>query len=202
MRTLLPLLLPLAVAAADRPVAGTLYAIGSGKTLSSDDWDPVDRMIELGVGVDLGPRDAPVRGMLEVLHAWRDENTSETFDDGNGPVTVTGTVEGSTTEFRLGAKYLHEWERIGIWVGGGLAVIRATVKLTATDGITSASAEDDDTGVGGFLEAAVYAKISRQFRLGALVSWSRADTDLVIEGETSGVDAGGWHYGVLAGIAW
>ncbi len=168
---------------------GNVNLFLGGKALDEDDWEPADSQGEIGIEVDVRPRDWPI-SLVIGLRGGADE--ADVFD----PVLGSATFESSTSELNVGVKKI--WEPAGTplrpYVGGGLVYATAEATLKTAFGDVS----EDDSGVGFWLGGGLYVTLAEHFNLGVDLRFSRAEVTIF------GVDAeaGGNHLGLIAGYHW
>jgi hypothetical protein len=161
----------------------TNFAIGA-KALDETDWEPVESQDELGLSIDFAPKTWPFSIEIGFLASATEEKDFYYMD-----------VEGSTTELRAGIKKI--WEpttTMRPYVGGGLAIINAELKLS--DSYDEISV--DDQGVGGYVSGGIFWTIARHLNLGFELGYSKATVTLAdYDGE-----AGGGHALFFVGYHW
>jgi opacity protein-like surface antigen len=186
---LVPFLLSASVASAQDQWTGNINAFLGQKNLDKDDWEPVEEQSEFGIEVDFRKKDWPVNIVIDVLRSSDDQSMIDPFF---GPVDV----KGQTTELNIGIRKIWDGSSsVRPFIGGGLSFIRAEFEGTIP-GLGSAS--DSDTGVGIWLGGGVYFTLGEHINLGVEVKYSDAEVTLFdVDG-----DAGGTHFGLLAGYHW
>lgn len=147
------------------------------------DWDTVDSQIEYGILLDFGQKTWPVNMAVDILHS-----TDEGIYD---PIT---TIEGKTLELDLGIRKIWAPKIFRPFVGGGVAFITGKYDFYSESGNTIS---DDDSALGIWINGGLYLTL-RRFNIGIDLRWSKANVRLYNER----VDAGGLHYGLIAGIYW
>jgi hypothetical protein len=161
----------------------TNFVIGA-KALDKTDWEPVESQVELGLSIDFAPKSWPFNIEIGFLASAAEEEDFYYMD-----------VEGSTTELRAGIKKI--WEpttTMRPYVGGGLAIINAELKLS--DSYNEISV--DDQGVGGYVSGGIFWTIARHLNLGFELGYSKATVTLAgYDGE-----AGGGHALFFVGYHW
>jgi opacity protein-like surface antigen len=181
------------LASAQDQWTGNLNVFFGQKNLDKDDWEPVDAQTEFGIEFDFRKKDWPVNIAIDILRSSDDDKVYE-YDPFLG--SFSADVKGTTTEFNIGIRKIwEEFPSIRPFIGGGLSYIRAEVEASIP-GIGSNS--ESGTGVGLWLGGGVYFTLGGHFNLGLEVRYSDADVTI------AGVDAnaGGTHYGLLAGYHW
>lgn len=160
----------------------TNLTIGA-KALDKDDWEPLESQTEMGLNVDFGKKTWPLSIDIGLLASTKEDD----FDGDD--------IEGSTTELRVGIKKI--WEptpNMRPYIGGGLALIGAELKVS--DGDYSISA--DDEAVGGYVNGGICWTVGRHLNLGFDLGYSKATVTIAdYEGE-----AGGGHALFLIGYHW
>ena len=190
---LVPFVLCASVASAQDQWTGNINVFLGQKSLDKDDWEPIEKQSEFGIEVDFRKKDWPVNIAIDILHSWAEDTVSLT-DPFTGPYDMK--VTGNTTEFNIGIRKIwDEFSSVRPFIGGGLSYIRAEFEGTIP-GLGSAS--DSDTGVGIWLGGGVYFTLGEHFNIGVELKYSDAEVTLFdVDG-----DAGGTHYGLLAGYHW
>lgn len=163
-------------------VTGNVNLFIGQKALEKDDWEPLEKQLEVGLMFDIGGKDWPVNIALDIL--------------GSADVTTIAGIEvtGSTSEFDIGIRKSFLDGNFHPYVGGGLAFIQTEIEGTY-GGIT---VSDDDSGVGLWVSGGLYYSIIEQINVGFDLRYSKAKTTMFdYEGE-----AGGTHFGLFAGYHW
>jgi hypothetical protein len=170
--------------------------IGFGsKALDEDDWKPMESQPEFGLDVDFGKKTWPVHIAIGYLNSSKDDTISFIIDG----TLIDSKLDGSTRELRLGLKKI--WEPampIRPYVGGGLALINAKIKMTLTDGVNSVSISQDDQAVGGYINGGIFWIIANKLNLGVDLGYSKASVKLY----DIDVKAGGTHALFFIGYHW
>ncbi len=162
---------------------GNVNIFAGYKNLDEDDWDPLDKQTELGIGVDFKQDGWPVSATVGYLRSSDDD--SEMGID----------IEGKTSELYLGVRKIWDTSpQLRPFVGGGLALVSAEMEAAAL-GI---KVSDDDSGIGFWLSGGAYLTVSGSFNIGAELRYSKASVTLF----NTDVEAGGVHYGLLLGYHW
>jgi hypothetical protein len=183
-------LAPVAVAGA----AGNVNFFIGQKALDSGEWDPLDRQTEIGAVSSFGGADWPIHIAVDVLVSGDDD----TFTD---PFVGDIDVKGSTFEIDAGVRKVWGKKATQPYLGGGLAVIGASLELDSAFG----DADADDQGLGYWIDGGVFWRLGTRFNIGFDVRWSHADVDLDFGGavpNATDLNAGGLHYGLLLGFGW
>jgi len=162
------------------------------KLLDEDDWKPVDEPLEGGILLDFKQNRWPVSIAVDILHADTDKNISVAVSDFG---SFSLNMESKTTELNVGIRKIWDTlEYVRPFIGGGVAIIKAEVGGTAL----GVSVSENDTAVGGWIDAGIYLTLAEHFNIGLDARWSKAEVDLFgVTGE-----AGGWHIGGLVGFHW
>ena len=183
-------LLCASVVSAQDEWTGNVNAFLGHKTLDKGDWEPAEEKGEFGIEIDFRKKDWPVSIAIDLMGA---------SGEGNFVDPIFGTIdkaESRTSEFNIGARKIwDELAPVRPFIGGGLSFMRAEAKVTIP-GIGSAS--ESGTGAGIWLGGGVYFTLGYHFNLGLELKYSNADVTI------AGVDAnaGGTHFGLLAGYHW
>ncbi len=163
------------------------------KALDDDDWEPVEEHGEIGVSIDFRQREWPINIVVEYLHSASGEEEAMLCDPSFGCVNVE--AEAETSELNLGIRKIWETSSsVRPFIGGGLSLINAELSVDALGTETSES----DSGVGFWFGGGVYWTIGDHFNLGLEAKISSADVDF----EGIEADAGGGHFGFIAGYHW
>ena len=164
----------------------------------------VDDQPEFGVAVSLD-FDWPVALAIDVLSSSDDK--SRTIPTETGQLQQTTDVD--TLELDVGVRKFWEKGKARPYVGGGLAFIQLDVKQTTLTTILSTTAadtliDDDDTGIGVWINAGVLWTLHRGFNIGVDARFSDADGDLSAKGFSSEQEfgSGGFHLGLMLGYNW
>lgn len=169
---------------------GNINILLGAKALDEDDWEPVDEHAEFAIKFDFRPASWPVNLAIDLRGSASDE---ETFFD---PFFGTIEVEAETTEWNFGVRKIWEdYHLVRPFIGGGLSLGRAEMTVTIP-GVGSAS--ESDSGIGIWIGGGVYWTLAEHFNLGLELMISTIDIEI------AGVDtdAGGGHFGFLAGYHW
>jgi len=163
------------------------------KSLSSDDWKPLENQIEFGAVMSFGQDDWPVHIAVDVLTSVDQETVYDPF---TGDVTLTG----STFEIDAGVRKIWKAGKVRPYLGGGVGIIGAALK--GDDGFVSVDAAD--AGFGLWADTGVFFRLGSHFNIGLDLRYSSADVDLDFgSGFTAqDVNAGGFSYGLLLGFGW
>jgi hypothetical protein len=169
---------------------GNINVFFGAKTLDQEDWAPVDEHTEVGIDADFRPNSWPVNIAVDYLFS---ESDSELLFD---PFLGVTEFKAETSELNIGIRKI--WDRLPYarpFLGGGLSFIRGEFKGIPISGNTIS---DSDTGIGVWLGGGFYWTLTDHFNLGLELTFSTAEINLF------GVDAdaGGGHFGFLAGYHW
>ncbi len=177
-------LLGASVVSAQDGWTGNVNVFLGQKTLDKDDWEPAEKQGEFGIEVDLRPKDWPISIAIDLMGAAGEGDV--------GPITF----KSKTSEFNIGVRKIWEGPApVRPFIGGGLSFMRAEAEVSIP-GIGSDT--ESDTGAGIWLGGGVYFTLGEHFNLGLELKYSKAD--VTIAGVD--VDAGGTHFGLLAGYHW
>lgn len=169
---------------------GNINAFLGAKALEEEDWAPVDEHGELGIEIDFRPRSWPINIAVDYLSS---ESDNELLFD---PFLRVVEFEAETSELNIGVRKI--WDRFPYarpFLGGGISFIRGEFKGTPLSGITLS---DSDSGVGIWLGGGIYWTLIDHLNLGLELKFSTAEINLF----GVDVDAGGGHFGFLAGYHW
>jgi opacity protein-like surface antigen len=155
------------------------------KSLDDNDWDKLDRQGSLGVIFDFKKQSWPVSIALDVF-ASGDEDT-------DGGIKT----DGGTLETDIGVRKIFELSGSSIrpYIGGGIAIIGATVENSSGGSITS---KDDDTATGAWIGGGMYYAATESLNIGLDLRYSEAEVTLFDEDR----EAGGFRTGVTVGYHW
>ena len=174
-------------------MTGNINVFLGAKALDEDDWEPVEDQSEFGIKLDLRSKDWPVNIAIDYLASKSDEESVLLFDPDLG--TVELELEGETSELNLGVRKIWDhFPYVRPFIGGGLSFITAEAKGSAL-GVTIS---DDDSGVGIWIDGGVYWTLADHFNIGLEAAFSSAEVTLF----DVDVEAGGGHFGILAGYHW
>ena len=163
------------------------------KSLSSDDWKPLEKQIEFGAVMSFGQDDWPVHIAVDVLTSV-DQETG--YDPAAGDVTLTA----STFELDAGVRKIWKAGKVFPYLGGGVGLIGASTKVD--NGFVNVDAVD--AAFGFWADAGVFFRLGSHFNIGLDLRYSTADVDLDFGyGYVArDVNAGGFGYGLLLGFGW
>jgi hypothetical protein len=162
------------------------------KYLDEDEWEPVEEQNEFGIKVDFKQQRWPVSIVIDYLSSIGDE-TALMFDPLLG--TLEFDIEGETSELNLGVRKI--WDQsphIRPFIGGGISYMSAEYKGTAL----RITVSDSDDAVGIWFGGGVYWTLTDHLNIGLEAAFSTAEVTLF----DVDADAGGGHFGVLAGFHW
>jgi len=152
------------------------------KAMNDGDWEPLEDQGEFGAEITFGRSQWPVLFAIDVLSSADDD-------------TVSGIdFDASTSELDLGVRKIWELNRVRPYVGGGVAFVSAELEGDS-GGVTIT---DDDESIGAWVGGGVFWRIGTRFNIGAAVRYSKAEVTIF----DTDVEAGGWHFGMLAGWGW
>jgi hypothetical protein len=157
-----------------------------GKSLDKGNWAPTDRQGEIGVTTNWRGPQWPVALAVDLLAASRSASIA------SGGFTQQ---KAQTSELDLGVR--KTWTpdaHFRPFAGGGLALASAEIDKTGPAGTVSAN----DGGTGIWIDGGVYWTLSEAFNLGFDVRITEAQVRLY----GSAMNAGGFHFGLLAGYHW
>lgn len=162
---------------------GNVNVLLGAKALDKDDWEPAEEQGEFGIEVDFRQKDWPVNIAIDLLGAA-------------GEGTQSGIkLESRTSELNIGVRKIWDhFPHVRPFIGGGLSFMRAEAKGSAL-GIT---VSDKDTGTGLWLGGGVYWTLGESFNIGFEFKSSSGEVTLF----NTNVNAGGGHFGILAGYHW
>lgn len=175
------------------------------KSIDDDAFEStgVDDQPEFGVAVSLD-FEWPVVLAIDLLSSSDDSTRTipATF-----PVQQTTDVD--TLELDIGVRKFWKKGRARPYIGGGLAFIQLDAKqttLTTILGNTVADTliDDDDTGIGVWVNGGVLWTFDKGFNIGVDARFSDADGDLSAKGFSSEQEfsSGGFHLGLMLGYNW
>ncbi len=180
-------------AAADDPNTAkqlNLNIIGARKQLP-EDWEPADQQDEIGVDFDIRGHGWPVSLNFVYLYAT-DKGTAEAIIEQNNVTTSFTSIEREaiTQEVSAGLKKIWTNEYgFSLFVSGGADWIKGSVEFTNVSTF-------EESKMGWYAGAGGYYTMFNLINVGV---WGRySDAPLTIAGTE--LNAGGWHYGALAGI--
>ena len=158
---------------------GNLNVFLGSKSLDEDEWEPTNEQDEFGIEVDFKKQSWPVSIAIDFLSA-------------SGEGKLMGIkFESETSEINMGVRKI--WDKsshMRPFIGGGIAFI--------TGEFSGLGLSDDDSATGFWIGGGVYWTLAEHFNIGLKVKSSSANVTLFgVE-----ADAGGGHFGVLAGFHW
>jgi opacity protein-like surface antigen len=188
---------------------GNINVSYGNKTLNQDDWSldeenlkmKLNKQRETSIDVDFGKESWPIHIALGYLSSIADDSFTEEVDYEGNLYDVLTEFEGSTRELRLGIKWI--WDSGNVvheYLGGGLAMINAKVKATASAEGVSASESDDDQAAGFYINGGIFWTIARHLNIGIDVGYSQAE--VTFDKMEADMKAGGGHYGLFLGYHW
>ena len=164
------------------------------KGLDSD-WNPVDDQTEYGINFNFGIGDWPVALAVDILTS---EDSGSYYYYG-----YDADVDGETLELDVGVRKSFGERKVQPYLGGGIAYIDGELKIDVPALGPVATLSLSDAAVGLWADVGVMFQLGERFNLGIDVRYSSADVDFGVPGFGSiEVDAGGTHYGVVAGFRW
>ncbi len=171
---------------------GDVDLILGQKQLSKDDWQPTETQGEFGIVASFAPKSWPVR---IAVSGFQSSKSGTIYDVLPG---INVGIEGKTTEIGVGVYKIWEVKTMRPYVGAGAVSIEAKAEGEAFGERASVSG----SAVGPWIDAGVFWRLGRHFDLGVALRYSNAKVDLDVNGETTGISAGGFHYGILLGFGW
>ena len=183
-------MLCVSVVSAQDEWTGNVNLFFGQKTLDKGDWEPAQDQDEFGIEIDFRKKDWPVSIAIDVMGASGEGNFVDPFFGFNDK------FESKTSEFNFGVRKIwDELAPVRPFIGGGISFMRAEGTVTVP-GFGSNS--ESDNGAGIWLAGGVYFTLAEHFNLGLEFKYSSADVTI------AGVDvnAGGNHFGLLAGYHW
>ncbi len=184
------LLCSLSIVQADETLKGNKFSgnvsgyLGQ-KSLDDKDWSKLDQQGSLGVIFDFKKESWPVSIAVDLIIS--------------GDTEENGSLEdlGGSLETHLGVRKIFEFSDSSFkpYIGGGIAIVGATMEHLNNDITTSKS---DDTDTGYWVGTGMYYAVDKSFTIGADVRYSDAEVTLF------GVDrkAGGVYTGLTVGYHW
>ena len=169
---------------------GNINVFLGAKALDEDDWAPVDEHSEIGIELDFRPKSWPVNIAVDYLFSKSDK---ESFIDPSSLIVFD--MEAETSELNIGIRKIWEqYTSVRPFIGGGLSFIRGEAEVSAL-GIT---VSESGNGAGIWIGGGVYWTLIDHLNLGLELKFSTADISIA----GVDVDAGGGHFGFLAGYHW
>jgi len=153
--------------------------------LSSGDWAPVERQDAYGLEIDFRKRWWPFNIAVDLIGS---EQQEDSLVPGTGRVVQN---YADISELDLGIrKYWDDGPLFHPFAGGGVSLVTAEMQ--------SLGVEDDDDGVGFWLNGGISLALTEHFNMGIEVRYSMAEVTLLGEDRT----AGGFSWGGLFGFRW
>jgi opacity protein-like surface antigen len=189
--------------------SGNINIFAGQKSLNSDDWSDelldISKQNEIGIMIDFKQKDWPISIAIDYRFSKADDSGSGSFvDPFAGNVTASEDVKGETSELNLGVRKIFDLPSpIRPFIGGGISFVTAKQSVdqsgsSSVFGSFSDSFSDSDSAVGGWIDGGVYATLAEHFNIGVELAYTQATVTLFDES----TDAGGFHYGLLAGYHW
>ena len=175
---------------------GNINVLIGQKWLDKEDWEPVDKLFQIGVQTDFRPVEWPVSIAADLVHGWAEETVDMfVYDPYLGYMTVPFNMEATGTEVHLGIRYIYEeLQYLRPFIGVGPALMWATYEGSAYGYTVS----DSDFTLGFWLGGGAYVTLAEHLNLGIQTKYSYGKVELFdIDGEV-----GGWHVGGLIGFHW
>ncbi|MFZ5562708.1 MAG: hypothetical protein ACOZBW_01545 [Thermodesulfobacteriota bacterium] len=166
---------------------GNINVFLGAKALDEDEWEPAHEQSEMGVEIDFRQKEWPISIAIDLMGAYDD-----------GYIMTPGSfilAESRTSEFNVGLRKIwDQFPHVRPFIGGGLSLITAEAEAT-TYGLRIS---ETDRSMGFWVGGGVYWTLNEHFNIGMELKSSWADVTLM------GVDvnAGGGHFGLLAGYHW
>ena len=205
----LVLILVLALGAGTGPAlarGGDVNVLFGQKSLSDSTLDAagVDGQFQFGVSLTLD-FEWPVTLAIDLLSS--SDSTTQALP---AALPLQLDTDVSTRELDLGLRKFWGQNKIRPFVGGGLALVQLDAKQIESGMLgpgapfSTLLVDDDDSGVGLWINAGLLYRIGDRFNVGLDVRYSNADVDLSAPtaGPALGLDSGGTHYGVVLGYHW
>ena len=167
--------IPASAFAQDEGLGAVVNVFLGQKMMNSDDWEPVENQLELGVEGTVGTS-WPVSAAVDVFYSM-----------GSGS-TAGVDVDGTTTEVALGARKVFSFDKIHPYVGGGLAYVMASAK--------AAGQSESGSGIGLWAGGGAYYSFGpAQAGLALRYSTATIKNDALDD-----PDGGGIHVGLIGGL--
>lgn len=176
---------------------GNINVFLGTKSLDEDDWAPAEKQREVGIKLDFKQQSWPVSIALDYLHSRSDKESTLVYVPNLYPGPIPATAEGETSELNFGVRKIWDsYSNVRPFIEGGFSFVHAEFKATyPNQGI---SASDSDNGVGLWFGGGVYWLLGDHFNIGLELMGSSAEVTMFnVEG-----NAGGGHFGLLAGYHW
>lgn len=183
---------PAAAYAQDEKCAQINFNVFGMRKLLSDDWKPANEQDELGIGFDVKGDGWPLSLDVAYFYATAKGTADEILTQGNVTTQFTDLKRKASIQ-ELNAGIRKTWtdkNGFSLFVGGGAAWTIGRLEFT---GVTSF----DEAALGWYGTAGAYYTAMKFLNLGIIGRFS--DAELNIAGRDR--NAGGWHYGFLAGIS-
>ena len=155
------------------------------KSLDDKDWGELDSQGSIGMIFDFKKQSWPVSIALDVIISGTEEKNAGI------------TTDGGTLETDIGVRKIFELSGSSIrpYIGGGIAIIGATVENSSGGSITS---KDDGTATGAWIGGGMYYAATESLNIGLDLRYSEAEVTLFNEDR----EVGGFHTGITVGYHW
>ncbi len=188
---------------------GDVNVLFGQKSLSEDTLDDagVEGQSQFGVSVTLDFQ-WPVMLAVDLLSS--SEENVQTSNLGVPGASLRLETDVDTTELAVGVRKFWGRNNFQPFVGGGLAYVQLDARQmesgTLGPGIPFSTlvVDDDDSGIGLWLNGGVLYRLGGQINVGLDVRYSDASADLTPAqaGPDLGLDSGGIHYSLAVGFHW
>ena len=165
----------LAYGESNPPMSGNFRLLLGGKFIDKADWAPRGSQYQIGGLFDVRPNGWPVSIALDFLYSRGSSNA----------------VEAGIFEENLGLrKYFEDDPNLRIYVGGGLAYMKAILDVTLRN------PGDDDDGFGIWLNFGLDYLLTEHITIGGDLRYSAAKVSIF---NAPKIRAGGIHAGLTLG---
>ena len=170
-----------------------MNVLAVSKTLSKDDWEPIDKQKGIGFMFDFGKKDWPANIAIDIISTFSDKESVGIYE-----------VTSRSTEFDIGVrKYFNENKNFMPYVGGGVCSIEHTAEIAGI------SADASGTGVWGSVGFLTVLKgrnaeinSNRGMTVGLEVRVSKADGEFEDSVTDQELELGGTMIAFFVGYHW
>ena len=138
------------------------FTLGMRQLQDDEIFDTTDSQPMFGITVDFGPGEWPVSWAVGYYFSAVKDDVALDVDLNGTPGVLKGEATSAVAELSFGVRKTWRPGRVRPFIEGGVAAVIAGLDVSAPQG----SADDSDTGAGGYVQAGVYWRIGSRFNLG------------------------------------